>query len=77
MRNTTQDDPPPPQLGGCLKPFVIGVGIVLLLPGLCALALVGFDPRAVLTDSMLGVLLLCLAIAAGGIALIWAAVKSG
>jgi len=68
---------PPAQRNGCLASIMVLLGIVLLLPGICALVFVVSDPKGMLVDSgMLGVLLVCLAIATGGIALIWSAVKS-
>jgi hypothetical protein len=68
---------PPAQRDGCLAFVMVLLGIVLLLPGVCALAFVVSDPKGMLTDSsMLEVLLVCLAIATGGIVLIWSAVKS-
>jgi len=67
---------PPPQRSGCLTAFMIVAGIVLLLPGLCALLIVGSDPMAVLRDST-GLMALAsfLAIGAGGVVLIWIAAR--
>jgi hypothetical protein len=68
--------PPPARRDGCLMVLMIGIGGILLLPGICALAFVGSDPKGMLTDST-GLLLVvvCMAIAAGGVALIWFAVR--
>ncbi len=55
---------------------MILVGIVLLLPGLCAVLMIGNGPRQVLSDP--ATLVACLAfllISGCGIALIWAAVR--
>jgi hypothetical protein len=55
---------------------MIGAGIVLLLPGVCAVLLIGLDPRQALSDrSTLSACLGFFAIATGGVALIWAAVR--
>jgi hypothetical protein len=67
---------PPPEGGGCLTAFLILLGIILLLPGLCAVLIIGSDPRHVLNDSTtLSACLIFLAVSAGGIALIWGAVR--
>ena len=68
--------PPPIQRSGCMTALAIFAGIVLLLPGLCAILLAGLDPHEMLVDP--GWLLLIvgmLAIGAGGVALIWWAVR--
>jgi hypothetical protein len=55
---------------------MILIGIAMLMPGLCAIILVGLDPKEALVDSSyLMIILTCLAIGAGGVALIWAAAK--
>jgi hypothetical protein len=55
---------------------MIGAGIVLLLPGVCAVLLIGLDPRRALSDpSTLSACLGFFAIAAGGVALIWVALR--
>jgi hypothetical protein len=56
----------PPQRNGCLTAFLVLVGAVLLLPGLCTMAFIGghFDP----TMSLIA--LITFLIALGGIALI-------
>ncbi len=68
---------PPPPRGGCLTAFMVIVGIILLLPGLCAIIfgvgnLTSSHPDPVVT-SLVGLGLL---IGAGGVALIWAATRS-
>jgi hypothetical protein len=71
--------PPPspsPARNGCLTALMIGIGIVLLLPGVCAVLIVTFDPQHGLGDQT--TLLACLglfAVTGGGIALIWTAVR--
>ncbi|HUI94821.1 MAG TPA: hypothetical protein VLX44_03635 [Xanthobacteraceae bacterium] len=65
--------PPPRGRNGCLQALAIVVGIVLLLPGLCAIILIGAGPRMAREDVLF--LLLMLGIGAGGIALIWWAVR--
>jgi drug/metabolite transporter (DMT)-like permease len=68
--------PPQPPANGCLTAFLILVGIVLLLPGLCAIILLGIDMHEVLHDAGLTLLILfLLAVGAGGIALIWWAIQ--
>jgi hypothetical protein len=57
--------------------LMVVIGGILLLPGICALAFVGSDPKGMLTDPTgLALVVLCMAIAAGGVALIWFAVRS-
>jgi hypothetical protein len=54
---------------------MILAGIVLLSPGICALMIVGFD-SSVLTDAAVVTIgLTFLAISAGGIVLIWFAIR--
>ncbi|HEY1542278.1 MAG TPA: hypothetical protein VGG01_07705 [Xanthobacteraceae bacterium] len=67
---------PPPDGPGCLTAVMILGGIILLLPGVCAALIIGFDPRRALGDrTTLSTCLVFFAIAAGGVALIWAAVR--
>jgi hypothetical protein len=55
---------------------MIVVGVVLLLPGVCVLMFVGSDPKGMLTDSVGWIfIVVCMASTAGGVALIWAAVR--
>ncbi len=68
--------PPPPARNGCLTALMIGFGILLLLPGLCALMVVGFDPKDAFGDpTTVSAVVGFLAISGGGIALIWWAVR--
>jgi hypothetical protein len=66
-------DGPTPQAyarSGCLSAFLILGGCVLLLPGVCAIALLSFDWKSALSSSTLPVVVIFLAIAAGGIVMI-------
>jgi hypothetical protein len=77
------DTPPPPEppqqptynrLGGCAAAFLILIGVVLLLPGICSL---GFMVAMGSGQGPLPLLwLLTFAIAAGGIALIRYAIRN-
>ena len=71
-------DPPPRESAGCM-PVLMGIaGAIMLLPGLCALILVGLDPHEMLVDANLALLMLTmLAVGAGGVALIWWAFRRG
>ena len=56
--------------------LTVVLGIVLLLPGICALVLVGSDPKGMLTDWLsLPFVVMSMAVSAGGAALIWSAVR--
>lgn len=67
---------PPQQRSGCLQALTIVIGVLLLLPGLCALFITGIDPKFLLHDpTALALIVVCLTIGAGGVALIWAAVR--
>jgi hypothetical protein len=76
----TMSQLPPPQpappRNGCLVALMVVAGILLLLPGLCAILMIGFDPAHTL-GSREGVMssLSFLAVSAGGIALIWIALR--
>jgi hypothetical protein len=55
---------------------MILVGIVLLLPGLCGVILAGLDPHELMVDpNALAAVLGLIAVGAGGVALIWWAVR--
>jgi hypothetical protein len=60
---------------GCLSAFLVLLGIVLLLPGLCPIAFVLFDWRMALDSSVLPIMLLCLGSVFGGIMMIRAGIK--
>ena len=55
---------------GCLTAFLILAGMVLLLPGLCAVIMVTFDWKSSLSGSTLPVVVIFLAISVGGIIMI-------
>jgi drug/metabolite transporter (DMT)-like permease len=68
--------PPPPESSGCMTALAMLLGLVLLLPGICAIILMGLDPHEILHDPSLALLIVTLlAVGAGGVALIWWAVK--
>ena len=76
-------EPPPPlpapqQRSGCLVAFMIVTGLILLLPGLCAL-LFGFGvlSESKADPSILFLILLGLAVCFAGVMLIRAAIKGG
>ena len=71
--------PPPPTgrpqgLGGCLAAFLILVGIILLLPGLCSLFFLGMIGGG--GGSLVLLWLVCLLISVAGIILIQYAIKN-
>jgi hypothetical protein len=68
---------PPPPRGGCLTAFMILVGIVLLVPGLCAL---GFGASGLFSSShyesgLTPFILVGLLVGFGGIMLIRAGIR--
>jgi hypothetical protein len=70
--------PTPPASGrsGCVVALMIVAGIILLLPGICALAIIAPDPKEALNNpTSVMALLSFLLIAAGGVALIWWAIR--
>lgn len=68
--------PPRPQgIGGCLAAFLVLIGFVLLLPGICSLLFMGAGGLKIGTD-IAGLILLTFLIAAGGIALIVFAIRN-
>ena len=68
--------PPPHQRNGCMTAMVIAIGLIMLLPGLCAIILVGLDPHEMMVDASLALLMFTrLVIGAAGGALIWWAVR--
>jgi hypothetical protein len=68
--------PSPRESTGCMTALVGIVGAIMLLPGLCAIILVGLDPHEIMVDASLALLMFTLvAIGAGGGALIWWAVR--
>ena len=66
----------PPPRSGCLTAFMVIAGIILLLPGLCALVFgVGSMTNSHLEPALMVLVLFGLMVGAGGIALIVAAIR--
>jgi hypothetical protein len=73
---TSLGPPPPPPRNGCLTAFLILVGLILLLPGVCGIILVGTDWREITTDgTALGITASLLALGVCGIVVIWLAAR--
>jgi len=74
-----QPQPPARRPSAWLSALMILIGIILLLPGACAgffVAASVMDPPGFFEDSAIVALwLVCFMVAAGGIALIWLAVR--
>jgi peptidoglycan/LPS O-acetylase OafA/YrhL len=61
---------PPPPRSGCLTAFLVIVGVVLLLPGVCVLAV----SKDLYSDPLFGVVaIIASLVGIGGITLIWLA----
>ncbi|HEY4406383.1 MAG TPA: hypothetical protein VGN55_17180 [Xanthobacteraceae bacterium] len=61
---------------GCLQVFLVLLGLVMLLPGICGVIIVGLDPHELMVDPMtLLAVLGLIAIGVGGIVLIWFALR--
>lgn len=84
------NQPPPdparfdlPPRSGCLTAFMVLLGIVLLLPGLCALILTGTilfeDPRSLFSDAggTISLWVYCFGISALGVILLRSAMRGG
>jgi len=68
--------PPPAQRDGCLTALMVIVGVVLLLPGLCAIIFGVGNLSSSSSDPLITMLILLgLAIGVGGILLIRAAIR--
>jgi hypothetical protein len=64
-----------PQSSGCGSFLLMLLGLVMLLPGVCAIFFIVNDPKVLLPNAgAAGPVWFFLAIAAGGVALIWAAI---
>ena len=83
---TSTDNPPPPpplsrpppnQRSGCLTALMAIFGIILLLPGACALLFGGISisDRGRIDSDVAPLVFLGLVVGLGGVALIWAAIK--
>jgi hypothetical protein len=69
--------PPPPGMGGCMVAFLVLVGVVLLLPGICSLIFMGFGGLGGGGQGgIVGLMFLTFLIAAGGVALIVFAIRN-
>ena len=79
-------EPPPPALppvtpprqgiGGCLAVFLVLIGVVLLLPGICSLIFMGLGGFGGGNGGLAGLWFLTILIAAGGVALIVFAIRN-
>jgi hypothetical protein len=59
-----------------LQAFLILIGVILLLPGVCGIILVGMDWKELATDqTALLITVGLLALGAGGIVMIWLAIR--
>jgi hypothetical protein len=68
--------PPPPKRDGCLTVFMVLVGLILLLPGLCAIIFGVSNLTSSSPDSVVTLLvLLGLLVGVGGVLLIRAAIR--
>ena len=65
--------PPPHQPSGCVTALIGLVGVILLLPGLCALFFVGGASR--IDSSLMLVVLICFIVAVFGVLMIVAAIR--
>ena len=65
--------PPPHQPSGCITALIGLIGVVLLLPGLCALFFIGGSSR--LDSSLMLVVLVCFIVAIFGVLMIVAAIR--
>jgi len=75
---TLPPSPAPPPRNGCLTAFMVVAGIVMLLPGLCAL-IFGFASLSEthFDSSLMPLIVLGLLVGFGGIMLIRAATRGG
>jgi len=75
--NQQPASPPSAPRSGCLTALMVMVGIILLLPGVCALLFGGISisEGGKLGSDVAPLVLLGLTVGAGGVALIWAAIK--
>jgi hypothetical protein len=72
MTEPPQSIPPLRRRGDPASAVMIAIGIVLLLPGICALVLVSDAEPTILRDPQgLFLVLVCFAISAAGLVMIW------
>ncbi|MGZ3311069.1 MAG: hypothetical protein ACXU8R_21380 [Xanthobacteraceae bacterium] len=75
-RPTPPVGPPPQPRNGCLTAIMVIIGIILLLPGLCAIIFgVGSMTGSHFDSGLMPFILVGLAVGAGGIMLIRAAIR--
>jgi hypothetical protein len=68
--------PPVNPRNGCLTAFLILIGLIMLVPGVCGIILVGYDWREITRDqSALGITAGLLAVGVCGVVMIWLAVR--
>jgi hypothetical protein len=78
MSERPPPDPSPPQVhrGGCATAFMVLFGIILLLPGLCALLFgIGSLTSSSIDATVMGLVILGLLIGFAGVMLIWNAIR--
>ena len=68
--------PPPPPRTGCLSVFLVFLGMVLMLPGLCAIILIVQDWKSALSGSLLLTVLVCIVVSVGGFLLFRAGLRT-
>ena len=79
MSNTDVSPPPkpdPPPRSGCLTALMVMAGVVMLLPGLCAVIFTLNSLEDPHLASFVPVLVICFAVAFGGVMLLRAARRS-
>lgn len=68
--------PPPQQRSGCLVAFMIVTGLILLLPGLCALGFGYAELSSSSSDPLVSLLVLIGLVLGGvGVGMIWSAIR--
>lgn len=68
--------PLPPKRSGCLTAFMVLFGVILLLPGLCAIIFGVGNLSSSSSDPMITTLVwIGLLVGVGGVMLIWAAIR--
>lgn len=72
MSESPTPPPPPPRRNPIITVLMVIVGLILLLPGVCALA---FSSMGGADAGFLSLFLICFAISAGGIMLIVNAIR--
>ncbi|WP_314958749.1 hypothetical protein [Bradyrhizobium cosmicum] len=77
MSDTLPPPPPAQPRSGCLTALMAMFGIIMLLPGLCAILFGGMSVFEVgrIDSDMAPLVFLGLVVGIGGVALVWAAIK--